>query len=279
MPTTFEKLIRADASREQIEEWCRSQTQSYSVVTRGIGEVVARVLGKYLMGMPAQDIAIAPHLVLDGIWEPWVTMAIARHLQPGMMCMDVGACYGYYSILMADLVGSAGKVEAWEPQWGGICTTNTRLNGLEVEVVKCAMGSTKKQVRMRPPGGYTTGTGFNAGGFSVYDSGSIAPGKKVEMRAPEAHVWDFIKIDVEGAEADVWKALADVRKVSPALTVCLEFTPEMHTAPALFLLDIVNDGFRLGTVGHDGVPRECSMEEALCPDTGNFRMLWLTRGT
>ncbi len=65
--------------------------------------------------------------------------------------------------------------------------------------------------------------------------------------------------------------------MSPGLTVCMEFTPSQHEAPQAFLQQLTTDGFELGTVGHDGVPRKCSLEEALVPDTGAFRMLWLTR--
>ena len=97
------------------------------------------------------------------------------------------------------------------------------------------------------------------------------------MGAPDPGAYDFIKIDVEGAEADVWQALAGVRSLSPNLTVCMEFTPEKHENPVAFLELLTSDGFELGTVGHDGTPRSCSLDEALVPDTGNFRMLWLTR--
>ncbi len=94
---------------------------------------------------------------------------------------------------------------------------------------------------------------------------------------PAAERWDFIKIDVEGAEGDVWQALAGVRAESPDLTLCMEFTPSQHEKPDRFLAKIMDDGFELGTVGHDGVPRKIPFDEALVPDTGGFRMLWLTR--
>jgi len=99
----------------------------------------------------------------------------------------------------------------------------------------------------------------------------------VYMRAPAASTFDFIKIDVEGAEADVWQALAEVRAASPRLTVCMEFTPGKHADPKAFVEMLMNDGFALGTVDYDGVPRPCSLETALVPNTGDFRMLWLTR--
>jgi len=273
MQPSFQSLLAADASREQIEEWCRHQSRALPIAH---STVLSRVLGKYLMYTLCQDLAITPHLAFNGIWEPWVTMAIARHVKPGMRCLDVGACYGYYSILMADLAGQDGRVEAWEPIYSELVTANAGLNGLAVVTQPCAMGTAGGSVKLYRDPGNEIGL-YNAGGGSPVTDHRNEPDDEfeVEVREP-AGLYDFIKIDVEGAEADVWKALRVGRFTDP-VTVCMEFTPSKHVEPSLFLLDIVSDGFRLGTVGHDGVPRECSIEEALVPDTGDFRMLWLTR--
>lgn len=275
---SFRSLIDADASREQIEEWCRKQTQSYTVPFHDGPFVMCRVLGKYIMLCSAGDDAITPHLALNGIWEPWVTMAIAHHVKPGMRCMDVGACYGYYALVMSDIVGQSGHVQAWEPIWDSILSRNARLNGLSVDVVPQAMASVVSVLSPAPP---RKNWFFNAGdvGMVPFDEGNQVHKwrKKIGSGVPVPDAYDFIKIDVEGAEADVWTALEDVRALSPDLTVCMEFTPEKHENPDQFLLSLAADGFELGTVGHDGVPRACSLEEALVPDTGGFRMLWLTR--
>lgn len=267
---TFMSLLKADATREQIEEWCRGKTQSYP--TEGGRAVVCRVLGKYIMFVANGDTSITPHLALDGIWEPWVTMAIARHLKPGMRCMDIGACYGYYAILMSDIVGDSGHVQAWEPVWGATVLANLNINGLGGELKKSPMGtSAGLQYEYRIPPGP-----FNAGDIKLLEYPGYGAYRRTTMESPLPGTWDFIKIDVEGAEADVWQALAGVREQSPDLTVCMEFTPSRHENPGEFLVMLASE-FELGTVGHDGVPRRISADEALVPDTGDFRMLWLTR--
>jgi len=273
---TFLSLLKADASREQLEEWCRGKTQSYTVPFPNGSAVACRVLGKYVMYCAAADNALTPHLALDGIWEPWVTMAIARHVKPGMRCLDVGACYGYYALLLADIVGSAGHVQAWEPYWSHIVRTNASVNGLPIEVVGKAMATEEAEYRVtNPRGDYF----FNAGDVKMRRFAGPISGSGATRRwsqIPTAEPWDFIKIDVEGAEADVWAALGPARTLSPNLTVCMEFTPSKHEDPLGFL-DLLSTPYELGTVGHDGVPRRCSIEEALVPDTGDFRMLWLTK--
>ena len=45
----------------------------------------------------------------------WLTEAVEAALKPGMVAIDVGANVGYFSMLMAERVGSAGRVQAFEP--------------------------------------------------------------------------------------------------------------------------------------------------------------------
>ena len=280
MPAAFRELIACDATREQLEEWCRSKAQAIPV---GSNLVLCRVLGKYILYALARDYALTPHLALDGIWEPWVTMAIARHIKPGMRCLDVGACYGYYSVLMADTVGGSGQVDAWEPYHCDLLQLNASLNGFNsprLVVHPHAMGwPGGEHVVVSPPASNELNL-FNAGGVEVTGDGPLLRSfqRRVETHlpyAPEEHLYDFIKVDVEGHEAEVWKALA--LSYAARATVCMEFTPKKHADPSAFLHQITQVGFALGTVGHDGTPRACSAEEALEPDTGDFRMLWLTR--
>lgn len=52
---------------------------------------------------------------LSGMHEGHVRNIIDRHVQPGGVCLDVGANIGYFAMMMADRVGAKGKVYAFEP--------------------------------------------------------------------------------------------------------------------------------------------------------------------
>jgi hypothetical protein len=41
------------------------------------------VLGKYLIYADALETGITPDLALEGYWEPWITLALARTVRPG----------------------------------------------------------------------------------------------------------------------------------------------------------------------------------------------------
>lgn len=270
---SIQKLIGVDATREQIEDWCRAQARAVPVDDY----LLCRVLGKHLMYVHQRDTALTPHLALNGIWEPWITMAIARHVKPGMRCLDIGSCYGYYALLLADLVGKDGYVQAWEPYWGELLKRNIVINGANVEAAISAMGTHYAWLlRSDLPQGW-----FNAGDLPMHRLSSDLHRFRTSgapVLRPESGSYDFIKIDVEGSEDDVWDALKDVRDESPNLTVCMEFTPGCHAKPFNWLESIRDvDGFDIATVGHDGIPRPIPVLEAVVPDTGDFRMLWLTK--
>ncbi len=92
----------------EIRSLCRT-------VAFGRDTALTRVLGRYQMFVDTRDNTISPHLVLEGYWEMWVTEAMLRVIRPGMTCLDIGANLGYFSLLMADLVGPTGRVLAFEP--------------------------------------------------------------------------------------------------------------------------------------------------------------------
>ena len=77
--------------------------------------ILCRVLGRYKMYVDCNDVGLAPHLMLDGYWEMHVTEAILRFVRSGMTVVDVGANQGYFTMLLADLVGPNGRVFAAEP--------------------------------------------------------------------------------------------------------------------------------------------------------------------
>src|SRR5688500_16975561 len=53
--------------------------------------------------------------LLLGRYEPDQTAMMGRVLQPGHVLFDVGAAVGYYTVLASPIVGSHGRVVAFEP--------------------------------------------------------------------------------------------------------------------------------------------------------------------
>jgi hypothetical protein len=93
---------------------------------------LARVLGQSKMLLPTTDVGFASHLVLDGFWEIWLTLFFVRLVTPGMTVVDVGANFGYYTLLFGQAVGPSGHVIAIEPapSTAAILARTIELNGL-----------------------------------------------------------------------------------------------------------------------------------------------------
>ena len=114
--------------RGELEQRARAACQSSYL---GDHTSLCRVLGKHLCYVDTRDRHLAPHLIMNGFWEPWITVAIAQRMRPGMVCVDVGANLGYFTMLLADLVGPSGAVIAFEPnpRLRELCTSSISANG------------------------------------------------------------------------------------------------------------------------------------------------------
>src|SRR5712692_8447883 len=58
---------------------------------------------------------VAIDIYRHGVYEAPLSHVLIDHLRPGMVFADVGAHYGYHSLLATDLVGPDGLVVAFEP--------------------------------------------------------------------------------------------------------------------------------------------------------------------
>lgn len=100
------------------------------------------------MSLDTRDI-IQRYLYIFGIWEPNITHWMRRRLKPGDVLLDIGANVGYYTLLGARLVGSAGRVVAFEPSptIRASLLRNIELNELDnVEVQGYAVSSERGSI-------------------------------------------------------------------------------------------------------------------------------------
>jgi FkbM family methyltransferase len=64
--------------------------------------------------VPGYNVDVAPGIIRDGIHEPWTTRLVQESLKFGDTYVNVGANFGYYASLGAQIVGSGGKVFCFE---------------------------------------------------------------------------------------------------------------------------------------------------------------------
>lgn len=94
-----------------------------------LGENTALLKTKYddKMFVDTRDLGIAPHLILDGNWEEWITVALRRYLS-GSVFFDIGANFGWFTLFGAR---HAKFVHAFEPNPGlyNLLQRSVQVNG------------------------------------------------------------------------------------------------------------------------------------------------------
>jgi FkbM family methyltransferase len=210
---------------------------------------LCRVLGRYKMYVDSRDTDISAHLILDGFWELWVVEILAERVRSGMVCVDVGAHLGFFSLLMADLVGPSGHVHAFEPNPAlrRRLADSLAANGLSGRAT--LHGSplldqddipVRLQVPPRQPGHAHVERMPQGGAIDDWPGRSRRLDGIEGLAAP-----DLIKIDAEGSEAAIWQGMRGWFAEARPMTVLLEFAPSRYADPAAFLAQIVADGFTI----------------------------------
>lgn len=265
--------------RNVLEESARRMCMTANL---GDNRLACRVLGKYIMFVEPEDRGITPHLALNGYWESWITLAIARLVRPGWRCIDVGANVGYYALLLADAVGAEGRVLTVEPNptvahW---LELNVEVNGFSgwVDIERCVVAEDKREcvalfVERSRPGNATICPSDDP----LVERISVRSSSIDEIAANWPRV-DLVKIDAEGAEPAIWKGMRHTLARNRDLIVFMEFTPSRYSDPTSFLGEIESDGFSVRQVAEDGtmipLPLEDIERQLAC---GEWTMLFLVR--
>lgn len=273
------KSLFQQEDRTLIENYCEGRAKWGALPD---GSALCRVLGDILMYVDTRDLSLTPHLLMRGYWEMWVTQAIASHVKPGMRCIDVGANCGYFTLLLSELVGDKGFVEAFEPQprLVELLKRSIAVNGFgrQTSVVEAAVGDTNGSAELsEAPNlmGSASLRGLSEPG-STTRTVEMVTLDRIGFGEPLAPAIDLVKIDVEGLEMKVLAGMKQMIASSPKIAIVMEFTPIDHEDPAGELFRVLDMGLTLGEIGTDGLVRPISIQDAAATTDG-FRMLWLTR--
>ena len=176
----------------------------------------------------ASDIHISEQIKAAGIWEAFETDVMRQRIKPGDIFVDVGANIGYYTVVAATLVGSFGKVFAFEPDPTNfaLLAKNSNINRLSnAWLINAAMTDSDADGKLflNPE---------NCGDHQIFDADGKRAAIPIRMlngsNFLSSHVRhiNFIKIDTQGAEVGVLMGLAPIIKSSlPNLKMIIEFWP------------------------------------------------------
>lgn len=216
-------------TRGEYEQLCIDNTDHLYI---GDSTILCKVLTKYKMYVDSKDMGIAPHLIMDGYWESWVTRLLGNIVQPGDVCLDIGANFGYFSILLSELCGPKGKTIAAEPnpRIAALLKGTSFMNGGKFDVMQVAIadksGEAVLSVKDKELGGGTIQKNKSETGLSQYTVPVLSIDNLVLTKGL-AKV-DIVKIDVEGVEPLVLSGMEKTLAANPGIRLIVEYSPSIY---------------------------------------------------
>jgi len=252
----------------------------------GDNTILATVLDRYRMVLDSTDRGIVPHLCMDGFWESWITAWVMNNVKAGQRVLNLGANCGYYTMLLADLVGPAGRVLAVEPSpvhaaniWysahlNGYHERLDLFEGVVGEQEGPAVLSWYPGMTMNARVYYEDAPKDPAVALSAPKETMTAQMKRADVLVAEWPSADLALIDTEGAEPMVFKGMEEIIKHNPRFRALIEFSPGRYADPASFIDWLRARGFGFEVVGLEATASPITREQLL---DGEERMILLSR--
>ena len=216
--------------------------------------------------------------------EKIVFLSLVRR---GDVVMDIGANFGYYTLLFSHLAGAAGRVHAFEPVPPSFAKLADHIaHGRRFDNVvlnEHALAEEERDVTLFVPG-----TDLGQASIARHSFGSWETQPVVEAHAAHALTVDgyaadrglqslsFIKCDVEGAELLVLRGAHEtLRRFSPILylEVCPAWTTSLGYEPADMVRFLAGFGYRQFHLVHDGLSLLGNAERDLAGLQGSANLL------
>jgi len=175
---------------------------------------------------------IQMYIHLFGVWEPDVTAFIRRRLSAGDVFIDVGANVGYDTLLASKCVGERGRVVAIEASQAihAELVENLRRNDSPENVRHVNRAAARERGTIRTYIGPTHNVGLSS---TVARRGLVAEADVESMPLADLLEEDeiararLVKVDVEGAEADVLAGMESfLEQCGENVEIVAEVSPE-----------------------------------------------------
>lgn len=170
-----------------------------------------------------RESCITKAIVEQGAWEPETTRSLARLVRPGMTVLDVGANVGWFTTILARLVGPNGRVVACEPvaHYREFLVANLERNGLAARVTVLPFGLSDAEAERTIVLGEASATlhGICEAPDAARERIRLRPFDQVAQELGLARL-DFAKVDIDGHEpAFLRGARATLRRLRPVLSI------------------------------------------------------------
>ena len=180
-----------------------------------------------------------------GSYEAAKQRKAAELVRPGMICWDIGANVGFYTLLLAELVGRTGRVYAFEPLSRNreVLQSHVEMNGYSnVKIIPSALGRFDGDAEFDP--GPNNSMGRLVGGGVMRVACVMVD---TLFATGHAEIPDLVKIDIEGGEADLLTAGHTLLEHHPLILLATHNADANHSCREL----LTAHGYEIQAVGDE----------------------------
>jgi len=187
------------------------------------------------------------------IYEPNQTEIVKKYVREGDIVIDIGAHVGYYTLLMAQLVGKNGKVYSFEPDPVNfqLLKKSVEINGFEnVVLIQKAVSNITDKVKLF--------LGDDDSAINrIYDAKLGDAKESIDVNSVTIDEYfkendeliNFIKLDSEGSEVKIINGMKQFLSRNKKLVMMTEFFPflikKSGDEPNQYLKSLEKSGFSI----------------------------------
>jgi FkbM family methyltransferase len=263
IPNSLDRRITAIESRlGNIEDEIRFVRSKVEIEVQTLpiskDEVLTKIFTDLKMYLNPSDMAVAAHIALDGIWEENITRAWLAVLARDNVVLDIGANFGYYSLLAGQFTDKKkARIVAFEANEDIVpyIQKSASINWLneQITVENLAVADVEKELVLNVLENYTGSSSLQT--IQQLDSYmhdkmrlKLSDSKKVKSvtidnYCKRNHIEEvnLIKMDIEGYEEKAYRGMGEIIKNSKDVTLFIEFTKDGYEDPENFYNQMLAD--------------------------------------
>lgn len=218
------------------------------------GRVLTRLRTGQIMLIDGRDTSSGLNIITTGYIEPNIMKLLQKTFLSGAIFLDVGANFGFYTVMAGTQVGASGQVYAFEanPFLLNFIDDNARINGIRdrVTIINKAVsdqsGIAQFGFSYAGTGGGSLWKGENKTAADTTDQRIEVQLVRIDDVLPLDLSVDCVKIDIEGGELAALRGMSNVVARSPSIKIVLEFFPSLLAAGSGGAEKVLDELTRMG---------------------------------
>jgi FkbM family methyltransferase len=266
-----------------LQQEIQQRVKNSGIIHLSDREIIAKIFSGLKMYLDPTDLAITPHLALDGVWEHRITAAWLSVVKSTDTVLDIGSNNGYYGALAAQKTDKKhSKVVMFEanPNLIPYIKKTLAVNWLNEQCVLENLAVADK------PGKLTLHVLKDyVGSSSVLSNERVKEymGRKMYLETAESvsvkavpiddyckqnniTSIDLVMMDIEGFEDKAYQGMRHIIQASPSPTLFIEFTKGAYDKPEEFYAEMLADFghvYMLDDNGHIIRPKDTSYQTVI----------------